>query len=121
MTLYLFFCFFDILLTCLNGSNGTVSWLVLFQFDLEHSNLVRTCTYQISARSDFKYGRQVAILENQLRAIDMQLCTYVPLGNINSQSSLILNLAKTENTKSAINPGLMAGSSSNLGTPNYDT
>jgi hypothetical protein len=29
--------------------------------------------YQISARSDFKYGRWVAILENQLRAITPEL------------------------------------------------
>jgi hypothetical protein len=40
---------------------------------------------------------QADILENQLRAIDMQRCTYVPLGNSNSQtkfrSSLILRLA----------------------------
>jgi hypothetical protein len=58
---------------------------------------VYVCCYQISARSDFKYGCQVAILENQLRTIDMQLYTYVPLGNSNSQtkfwSSLILSLA----------------------------
>jgi hypothetical protein len=35
--------------------------------------------YQTSARSEFKYGRQTAILENQLRAIDPKLCTYVPV------------------------------------------
>jgi hypothetical protein len=48
--------------------------------------------YQISARSDFKYGCQVAILENQLRAIDPKLCTYVPyvpLGKSNSQIKFI--------------------------------
>jgi hypothetical protein len=47
-------------------------------------------------RSDFKYGR-LAILEIQLRAIDLNLCTYVPLGKSNSQTkfrfSLILGLA----------------------------
>jgi hypothetical protein len=40
---------------------------------------------------------KAAIFENQLRAIDLKLCTYVPIGNINSQakllSSLILGLA----------------------------
>jgi hypothetical protein len=48
-------------------------------------------------------------------AIDPKLCTFVPLGKSNSQtkfwSSLILGLAKTENTKSAMTPKLMAGSS----------
>jgi hypothetical protein len=42
-------------------------------------------------------SNMAAILENQLRVIDMQLCTYVPLGNSNSQtkfrSRLILSLA----------------------------
>jgi hypothetical protein len=46
-----------------------------------------------------KYGRQAAILEHQLSAIDPKLCTYVPLGR--SNSSLILGLAtrgpKTDN------------------------
>jgi hypothetical protein len=51
-------------------------------------------------------------------SIDLKLCTYVPLGKSNSQtrfrSSLILGLAKNKNTKSAITPELMAGSSPNL-------
>jgi hypothetical protein len=55
-------------------------------------------------------------------AIDPKLCAYVPLGKSNSQtkflSSLILGLAtrvpKTENTKRAITPELMAGSSPNF-------
>jgi hypothetical protein len=45
-------------------------------------------------------SNMATILKNQLRAIDMQLCTYVPLaGNSNSQtkfqSSLILSLVTT--------------------------
>jgi hypothetical protein len=32
------------------------------------------------------YGCHVAILEHHLRAIDMQLCTYVPLGNTSRNS-----------------------------------
>jgi hypothetical protein len=51
-------------------------------------------------------------------AIDPKLCIYVPLGKSNSQtkfrSSLILGLATTENTKSAITTELMAGSSPNF-------
>jgi hypothetical protein len=52
--------------------------------------------------------------------IDPKLYTYVglPLGKNNShtqfRSSLILGLAKTENTKSAMTPELMAGSSPNF-------
>jgi hypothetical protein len=49
-------------------------------FDLEHSNLVWTCIYWhhlhfygILAQSGFKYGRQVAILENQQWAITPEL------------------------------------------------
>jgi hypothetical protein len=42
------------------------------------------------------------------RAIDLKLCTYVPLGHMTYQnkfqSDLILCLAKTENTKSAMTP-----------------
>jgi hypothetical protein len=45
--------------------NSTFSRHVSLLFDLDHSNLVWTCFYQISAQSDYKYGRQVAILENQ--------------------------------------------------------
>jgi hypothetical protein len=77
---------------------------------------------QISDQSDFKYGCQAAILENQLRAIDPKLCTYalLVLGKSNSQtkfrSDLILSLAtrgpkpKTQKV-SAITPEIMAGSS----------
>jgi hypothetical protein len=52
-------------------------------------------TIYISTKSDFKYGRQVAILEKQLRAIDPKLCTYVLLGKSNSKFlfSLIIGLA----------------------------
>jgi hypothetical protein len=75
--------------------------------------------YQISARLDFKYGRQVAILENQLRAIDAKLCTYVPIGKSNSQTNFRFSQlghqgAKTKNTKSAVSPELMARSSQNF-------
>jgi hypothetical protein len=70
------------------------------------------------ARSDLQYGRQVAILENQLRAVDMQLCTYVPLGSNSQtkfQSSLILGLAtRGPKPKTDITPELMAGSSPNF-------
>jgi hypothetical protein len=55
-------------------------------------------------------GRQAAILENQLRAIDPKLCTYVLLGKSNSQtkfrSSLILGLAtRGPKPKTYISPG----------------
>jgi hypothetical protein len=63
----------------------------------EHISSHHLRFYQTSAQSEFKYGRQAAILENQLRDIDLKLCTYVPLGKSNSQtkfwSSLILGLA----------------------------
>jgi tryptophan synthase alpha subunit len=56
-----------------------------------------------------------------IRAIDLKLCTYVPLGHMTYyakfQSDLILDFAtraKTENTKSAITPEQMIGSSSNF-------
>jgi hypothetical protein len=39
---------------------------------------------------DLKYGRQAAILENKLRAIDPKLCTYVPLGKSNSQTKFMI-------------------------------
>jgi hypothetical protein len=77
----------------------------MFRFNLTCENMYlgtghHLCFYQISSRSDFKYGCLAAILENQLRAIDMQLCTYVALGNSKSEtkfrSSLMLSLAKTE-------------------------
>jgi hypothetical protein len=56
------------------------------------------------------------------RAIDLILCTYVPLGemectdqiSVRSDSSLGHQGAKTENAKSAITPELMAGSSPNF-------
>jgi hypothetical protein len=53
-------------------------------------------------------------------AIDLILCTYVPLGEMSIQtkfwSDLILALAtrETKNAKSAITPELMAGSSPNI-------
>jgi hypothetical protein len=51
------------------------------------------------------------------RAIDLKLCTYVPLGHMTYQtkfqSDLILGLAP-ENTKSAITPEQMIGLSSNF-------
>jgi hypothetical protein len=57
--------------------------------------------------------------ENQLRAINPKLCTYVPLGKSNSQtkfrSSLILGLATTgPKPKTDITPELIAGSSPNF-------
>jgi hypothetical protein len=64
------------------------------------------------------------------RAIDLKLCTYVPLGHMTYQtkfqSDLILALAtrgQSENTKSAITPEQMIGSSPNfiIGTSNKDT
>jgi hypothetical protein len=50
-------------------------------------------------------------------AIDLKLCTYVPLGkNISTSQTTFWSLGlatKTENTKSATTPELMAGSSPN--------
>jgi hypothetical protein len=46
----------------------------------EHISSHHLRFYQTSARSEFKYGHQADILENQLRAIDPKLCTYAPLG-----------------------------------------
>jgi hypothetical protein len=101
---------FDLLLrlkvTEVKVQNGTISWHVSWLFVLEHSNLVRSFIKAPSTflpnLNPFKYGRQAVILENQLRAIDPVLCTYVLLGKSNSQtkfwSSLILDLVKTENT-----------------------
>jgi hypothetical protein len=64
-------------------------------------------------------SNMAAILENQLRAIDPKLCTYVPLGKSNSQtkfrSSLILSLAtRGPKPKTDITPELMAGSCPNF-------
>jgi hypothetical protein len=64
--------------------NGTVSRHISLLFDLEQSNLVRTSSHQCRhlhffqtlARSEFKHGRQAAILENQPKAIDPKLRTY---------------------------------------------
>jgi hypothetical protein len=51
-------------------------------------------------------------------AIDLNLCTYVPLGKSNSQAKsdswLGQQGAKTKNTKSARTPDIIAGSSSNV-------
>jgi hypothetical protein len=55
-------------------------------------------------------------------AIDLKLCTYVPQGQITAQTKfrsdlvpgLVTRGAKTENTKSAITPEVIAGSSPNL-------
>jgi hypothetical protein len=50
----------------------------------EHISSHHLPLYQTSARSEFKYLNMAAILENQLSAIDLKLCTYVPLGKSNS-------------------------------------
>jgi hypothetical protein len=90
------------ILTCENMYLGTVYVSTKFRPD-------RTSNMAAMRRPSWKTNS---------RAIDMQLCSYVPLGNRNSQtkfrSSPILNFshqgAKTED-KGAMTPELMAGSS----------
>jgi hypothetical protein len=116
MTQYLVFLF-DLLLkvTVVKVQNGSFSRHISLLFDLEHSNLVWTYldTTYISTkfRSDWTSNMATRwpslFLENELRAIDRKLCTYVPIGKSNSQTkfrfSLISGLAtrgaKTENIK----------------------
>jgi hypothetical protein len=73
--------------------------------------LATNATIYVSTKL-LKYGHQAAILENQLRAIDPKLCTYVPLGKNNLQtkfhSSLILGLAtRGPKPKTDITPELI--------------
>jgi hypothetical protein len=51
--------------------------------------MLRLCFYQISAHLDFKYyGRQVATLENQLRAITPELMAVAAIIYTSSEDTL---------------------------------
>jgi hypothetical protein len=108
------------------GTSSKDTWHNTWVYDLTYFlrlQRVFDLTYFLrSQRSKFVWVRQQGMFCDR-GIIDLKLCTYVglPLGQLTSQTNFgpiwFLSWppgAKTENTKSAITPQLMAGSSPNF-------